>query len=112
MSRTIRRTRVATTFKGYVEIGQLKSRHDYDGEDSYEQYAKLAMIDFHRDKYRAMSRFERYSTGVPRYVRTIDVKRQARECDKAIHKALERGDFEVVMPSLTKRSYDDYFMYY
>jgi hypothetical protein len=112
MSRTIRRTRVATTLQGYIDLEILKNLHDFEGDEDYDQYARLALIDFHRDKHRLMSRFERYSTGVPRYVRIIDVKRQTRESAVALRKAVERNDFDVVLPLLGKRAYDDFFLYW
>lgn len=112
MSRTIRRTRVATTMRGYIDLEILKSRHDFEGDEDYSQYVQLALIDFHRDKHRAMSRFEVYSTGVPRCVRIIDVKRQSRESAAILRKAVERNDFDVVLPLLGKRAFDDWFMYW
>ena len=112
MSRTIRRTRVASTMRDYIDLEILKSRHDFEGDEDYSQYASLALINFHRDKHRRMSRFEPYSTGVPRYIRIIDVKRQTRESAVALRKAVERNDFDVVLPSLGNRAYFDYFMYW
>jgi hypothetical protein len=102
MSRTIRRTRVATTLQGYIDLEILKNLHDFEGDEDYDQYARLALIDFHRDKHRLMSRFERI----------IDVKRQTRESAVALRKAVERNDFDVVLPLLGKRAYDDFFLYW
>lgn len=126
MARTVRRKRFASTVAGYVTKRLLKSLHDYEHDDyrllkvfkgdfvdvPYEEYVSDTIHRFHRDKTDSMWRFERFWWTVPREVRQISHKRQTRTHKLSIHKAIEVGDFEVVLQARDSRELIDWWMYY
>lgn len=126
MARTVRRKRFASTVSGYVTKRLLKSLHDYEHDDyrllkvfkgdfvdvPYEEYVADTIHRFHRDKTDSMWRFERFWWTVPREVRQISHKRQTRAHKLAIYKAIEVGDFEVVLQARDSRELIDWWMYY
>lgn len=126
MGRTIRRKGFATTIKGYIAKGLIKSRHDFEHDDwrlsrvakgkipdlEYDQYVKDTIFAFHLDNPDNSWRFERFWWSVPREVRQVSLKRQTRAHNLAIHKAMMSEDLDVVLEARDYRELIDWWMYY
>lgn len=105
MSRTLRRGKPSRDLKHYQNLGAIRSEYfgAYHGfwkeglndHRSYIQYATDAIRRYHS---------RNRQSGLPRYVREIDVSRQRREHRQLIHKAMRSADFDVALTTLDQRA--------
>lgn len=111
MSKTIRRGKPSRNYSRYTKLGVIHHEHDgfiscydksyislweqFDGQ-SYGDYLEATIRDYHRD-----GRQGQFS-GVPREVRRTDVQAQKLKHQRAIRRAIQIDDFDVVLAPLVK----------
>jgi len=108
MARTLRRGKPSANLHHYLNLDVVWGERDCyslnrplwkDGEDdprTYAQYVTQSVRRHHRDR--------RSDTGLPRYVRKLDVDRQSREHKQLILKAVRTQDFDVALTRMAQQA--------
>ncbi|MBB4867598.1 hypothetical protein HNP46_006512 [Pseudomonas nitritireducens] len=116
MSRTYRRGRPGHNLHYYQHIGVVYPERqtyyfgDYswesevkylcrgnEGHLSYDEYARLTILQHHRDGLHCA-----LLGNVPSWCRLLDVKRQSRQHKALIHRGLTLGDYDIALTALDK----------
>lgn len=112
MSRTHRRGRPSRNMAIYQRMGVVQDELSFEDKKSFQDHVDQAVRLFHSDKHNDRYRWKVGYWGIPRCIREVDRKRQARAYKAEIHRALRSVDQDVMVQPLLKFALWDYWMYW